>query len=84
MARGLEAEWEKRRQEINAAQAELARREKERPRPLGTAERGGWRTATRAAPHPRSLLKKLFNKSIFTPVSKHFGFNFFGINVIEG
>ncbi|HLC41638.1 MAG TPA: hypothetical protein VJO34_08430 [Methylomirabilota bacterium] len=31
MARGLEAEWEKHLQEINAAQAELARREKKRP-----------------------------------------------------
>lgn len=39
VARGLEAEWAKRLRERVAAEAELARREKERPRPLTPRER---------------------------------------------
>jgi DNA invertase Pin-like site-specific DNA recombinase/uncharacterized protein YndB with AHSA1/START domain len=39
VARGLEAEWEKRLHERTAAEAELARREKERPRLLTPKER---------------------------------------------
>jgi len=39
VARGLEAEWEKRLRERTAAEAELARREKERPRLLTPQER---------------------------------------------
>lgn len=39
VARGLEAEWEKRLRERTAAEAELARREKERPRLLTPEER---------------------------------------------
>jgi len=39
VARGLETEWEKRLRELAAAEAELARREKERPRALTPKER---------------------------------------------
>ena len=39
VARGLEAEWEKHLQALEAAQAELARREQQRPRPLNAQER---------------------------------------------
>lgn len=40
VARGLEAEWEKRLCERTAAEAELARREQQRPRQLTNEERG--------------------------------------------
>ena len=46
VARGLEAEWETRLQELTAAQGELARREQQRPRAL--EHRG-----TRRSPGPR-------------------------------
>jgi hypothetical protein len=39
VARGLEAEWETRLQELTAAQGELAHRETQRPRALSAAER---------------------------------------------
>jgi DNA invertase Pin-like site-specific DNA recombinase len=40
VARGLEEEWEKRLRELAAAESELARKEKERPRALTPKERG--------------------------------------------
>lgn len=39
VARGLEAEWERALQELKAAEAELAQRERSRPRPLTREER---------------------------------------------
>lgn len=39
VARGLEAEWERRLKELANAEAEFARRERQRPRPLSTEER---------------------------------------------
>ena len=39
VARGLEAEWEERLRELDAAKAELAHRERQTPRVLGTKER---------------------------------------------
>lgn len=41
VARGLEAEWEKGLSAVRAAEAELARREQQRPRALSTEERAG-------------------------------------------
>ena len=39
VARGLEAEWEERLRRLHEAQAELAKREQQRPRPLTDAQR---------------------------------------------
>jgi predicted DNA-binding transcriptional regulator AlpA/ribosomal protein L12E/L44/L45/RPP1/RPP2 len=39
VARGLETEWERRLRELDQAQAELARRQRQRPAPLAVAER---------------------------------------------
>src|SRR5437660_133762 len=39
VARGLEREWEQRLQDLAAAEADLAQRERRRPRGLGPAER---------------------------------------------
>ncbi len=39
VARGLETEWERRLRELDQAQAELARRQRQRPAPLTVAER---------------------------------------------
>lgn len=39
VARGLETEWERRLRELDQAQAELARRQRQRPAPLTIAER---------------------------------------------
>jgi hypothetical protein len=43
VARGLEAEWENRLRQLEAARAELTRREQQRPRPLQAQERAAIR-----------------------------------------
>ena len=43
MARGLETEWEKRLRDLTAAEAELERRQQQRPRTLSPEERAGVR-----------------------------------------
>jgi DNA invertase Pin-like site-specific DNA recombinase len=77
VARGLEAEWEKRLQELDAARIELARREKRRPRSLSTEERGAilslgndlervWQAATTTDRDRKELLRTLLEEVIIT------------------
>jgi excisionase family DNA binding protein len=77
VARGLEAEWEKRLQELNAAQTELARREKERPRSLRSEERAAviclgndlehvWDAPTTTDRDRKELLRTLLEEVILT------------------
>src|SRR5205823_7838574 len=44
VARGLEADWEQSLRQLEAARAELTRREKQRPRALGPEERAAIRS----------------------------------------
>ena len=73
VARGLEAEWEKCLQAVEAAQAELARREQQRPRALTTEERDSlltlgndleqvWNAPTTADRDRKELLRTLLEE----------------------
>ena len=73
VARGLEAEWEKHLQELDAAQAELARREPQRPRALSAEERAAilalgtdlnrvWDAATTTDRDRKELLRALLEE----------------------
>lgn len=77
VARGLETEWEKRLQEIDAAQLELARREKQRPRSLSAEEREAvlalgndlervWDAPTTTDRDRKELLRTLLEEVIVT------------------
>ena len=70
VARGLEREWEERLRALDAAKAELARRERERPRVISEAERnhllalgpdlaGVWNAATTTPRDRKELLRTL-------------------------
>jgi hypothetical protein len=75
VARGLEAEWEKSLRELETAKAELARRERRRPRTLSTDERGRllalgtdlrqvWQATTTPARDKKELLRALLEEVI--------------------
>jgi DNA invertase Pin-like site-specific DNA recombinase len=75
VARGLEAEWEKSLRELEAAKAELARREQRRPRTLGADERNRllalgtdlrqvWQAPTTTARDKKELLRALLEEVI--------------------
>jgi DNA invertase Pin-like site-specific DNA recombinase len=75
VARGLEAEWEKRLRELEQAQAELARREQVRPRELRPEERQRvqmlgadlnrvWSAATTTPRDKKELLRSLLEEVI--------------------
>jgi DNA invertase Pin-like site-specific DNA recombinase len=75
VARGLEAEWEKRLRELDQAQAELARREQVRPRELRPEERQRvqllgadlnrvWSAATTTPRDKKELLRSLLEEVI--------------------
>ena len=77
VARGLEAEWEKLLRELEAAKAELARREQRRPRMLSADERSRllalgsdlrqvWRAPTTTARDKKELLRALLEEAIVT------------------
>ena len=77
VARGLEAEWEKLLRELETAKAELAQRERRRPRMLSADERSRllalgsdlrqvWRTPTTTARDKKELLRALLEKVIVT------------------
>jgi DNA invertase Pin-like site-specific DNA recombinase len=75
VARGLEREWEESLSALEAARAELARREKERPRVLSQAERDSllalgpdlaavWQAATTMPRDRKELLRALIDEII--------------------
>jgi DNA invertase Pin-like site-specific DNA recombinase len=75
VARGLEREWEESLSALEAARAELARREKERPRVLSQAERDSllalgpdlaavWQAATTTPRDRKELLRALIEEVI--------------------
>jgi DNA invertase Pin-like site-specific DNA recombinase/predicted DNA-binding transcriptional regulator AlpA len=75
VARGLEREWEESLNALEAARAELARREKERPRVLSQAERDSllalgpdlaavWQAATTTPRDRKELLRTLIEEVI--------------------
>ena len=75
VARGLEAEWEKSLRELEAAKAELARREQRRPRTLSADERSRlltlgadlrqvWQAPTTTARDKKELLRALLEEVI--------------------
>ncbi len=77
VARGLEAEWETRLQELNTAQVELAHREKQRPRSLSAQERQAvlalgndlervWGAATTTDRDRKELLRPLLEEVLVT------------------
>lgn len=77
VARGLEAEWEKCLQAVRAAEAELARREQQRPRALSPEERAGvlalgtdldrvWSAPTTTDRDRKELLRTLVEEVIVT------------------
>jgi DNA invertase Pin-like site-specific DNA recombinase/predicted DNA-binding transcriptional regulator AlpA len=75
VARGLETEWEQRLGELKQAEAELARREQQRPRELSPDERNAvfrlgqdlqrvWHAPTTAARDQKELLRTLLEEVI--------------------
>jgi DNA invertase Pin-like site-specific DNA recombinase len=81
VARGLEAEWENNLRQLEAARAELTRREQQRPRALRAAERtairslgsdlkGVWLAPTTADRDRKELLRALLEEVIIT-VQRH-------------
>ena len=81
VARGLEAEWENSLRQLEAARAELTRREQQRPRALRAAERtairslgsdlkGVWLAPTTADRDRKELLRTLLEEVIIT-VQRH-------------
>jgi len=77
VARGLEAEWEKSLRELEAAKAELARREQRRPRALSVDERSRllalgadlhtvWQASSTTARDKKELLRTLLEEVIIT------------------
>jgi DNA invertase Pin-like site-specific DNA recombinase/predicted DNA-binding transcriptional regulator AlpA len=77
VARGLEAEWEQCLRELEKAKAELARRERERPRTLSAEERSRllslgadlqtvWQAPTTAPRDQKELLRALLEEVIIT------------------
>ena len=77
VARGLEAEWEQRLQELAAAQSELAHREQQRPRSLSAQERQAvlalgndlervWSATTTTDRDRKELLRTLLEEVIIT------------------
>jgi len=81
VARGLEAEWENSLRQLEAARAELTRREQQRPRALRAAERtairslgsdlkGVWLAPTTADRDRKELLRALLEEVIIT-VQRH-------------
>ena len=81
VARGLEAEWENNLRQLEAARAELTRREQQRPRALRAAERtairslgsdlkGVWLAPTTADRDRKELLRTLLEEVIIT-VQRH-------------
>ena len=81
VARGLEAEWENSLRQLEAARAELTRREQQRPRALRAAERtairslgsdlkGVWSAPTTADRDRKELLRALLEEVIIT-VQRH-------------
>jgi excisionase family DNA binding protein len=77
VARGLESEWEKRLRELATAEAELARREQQRPRTLSPHERRRleslgadlglvWSTPTTTDRDRKELLRPLLEEVIIT------------------
>jgi DNA invertase Pin-like site-specific DNA recombinase len=81
VARGLEAEWENNLRQLEAARAELTRREQQRPRALRAAERTAirslgsdlksvWSAPTTADRDRKELLRALLEEVIIT-VQRH-------------
>src|ERR1700686_17661 len=77
VARGLESEWEQRLRELEQAKAELARRERERPRALSAEDRrrllalgadlqSVWEASTTTARDRKELLRTLLEEAIVT------------------
>lgn len=77
VARGLEAEWEQRLQELKAAEEELAQRERARPRPLTRDERDSiltlgndlksiWSAPTTTDRDRKELLRALLEEVLLT------------------
>ena len=77
VARGLESEWEQRLRELEQAKAELARRERERPRVLSAVDRRRllalgadlqtvWEAPTTTARDRKELLRTLLEEVIVT------------------
>jgi len=77
VARGLESEWEQRLRELERAKAELARRERERPRALSAEDRrrllalgadlqSVWEAPTTTARDRKELLRTLLEEVIIT------------------
>src|SRR5271169_1409577 len=77
VARGLESEWEQRLRELEQAKAELARRERERPRVLNAVDRHRllalgadlqtvWEAPTTTARDRKELLRTLLEEVIVT------------------
>ena len=77
VARGLESEWEQRLRELEQTKAELARRERERPRVLSAADRRRllalgadlqtvWEAPTTTARDRKELLRTLLEEIIVT------------------
>jgi DNA invertase Pin-like site-specific DNA recombinase len=77
VARGLETQWEQRLRELEQAQAELARREQQRPRELSPDERNAvltlgedlrrvWNASTTTARDQKELLRTLLEEVIIT------------------
>jgi excisionase family DNA binding protein len=77
VARGLESEWEQRLRELEQAKAELARRERERPRALSAEDRrrllalgvdlqSVWDAPTTTARDRKELLRTLLEEVIIT------------------
>ena len=77
VARGLETEWEQRLRELDNAKAELARRERERPRALSAEDRRRllalgadlhtvWEAPTTTARDRKELLRTLLEEVIVT------------------
>lgn len=77
VARGIEAEWEQALQAVAAAQAELERRERQRPRVLSTTERNAilslgtdlarvWSAPTTTDRDRKELLRTLIEEVIIT------------------
>ena len=74
VARGLESEWEQRLRELEQAKAELARRERERPRALSAEDRhrlladlqSVWEAPTTTARDRKELLRALLEEVIVT------------------
>ena len=77
VARGLESEWEQRLRELEQTKAELARRERERPRALSAEDRrrllalgadlqSVWEASTTTARDRKELLRTLLEEVIVT------------------